>query len=137
MQIYIKNVNIKSLNYDLEKANKRLHIVDGLIKAESIIDEIVTPASVTSLVKRLNTQRNVSVDYAMIEDADHMYNNHLTDLYKVVGHYIIDAMKKRTPTKKRRGRRKKSEMMEEQDETLLLENDSEDSMDDDFGDDEE
>jgi hypothetical protein len=104
----------------------------GLI-TQGCADEIVTPSSVSTLVKRLNTQRNVSVDYAMIEDADHMYNNHLTDLYKVVGHYIIDAMKKKTPAKKRRGRRKKAEIMEEQDDTLLLTNEADDDLlDDDF-----
>ena len=106
----------------------------GLI-TQGCVDEIVTPSSVTTLVKRLNTQRNVSVDYAMIEDADHMYNNHLVDLYKIVGNYVIDAMKKKTPTKKRRGRRKKVEMQEEQ-ETLLLGNENEDiDTDEDFEDD--
>ena len=96
-------------------------------------DESVTPASVTALVKRLNTQRNVSVDYAMVEDADHMYNNHLVDLYKITGNYIIDAMKKKTPIKKRRGRRKKNDMEDIGDEeTLLLETDD---TADDFSDD--
>ena len=96
-------------------------------------DEIVTPASVTALVKKLNTQRNVSIDYALIEDADHMYNNHLVDLYKICGNYIIDAMKKKSPTKKRRGRRKKSELEGVDDEPLLLE--SEEGVEDDFDDD--
>ena len=106
----------------------------GLI-TQGCVDEIVTPSSVTTLVKRLNTQRNVSVDYAMIEDADHMYYNHLVDLYKIVGNYVIDAMKKKTPAKKRRGRRKKVEMQEEQ-ETLLLGNENEDiDTDEDFEDD--
>jgi hypothetical protein len=103
---------------------------------DGIYAEIVAPSSVTSLVKRLNTQRNVSVDYALVEDADHMYNNHLVDLYKIAGHYIIDAMKKKAPTRKRRGRRKKSEL--ENDEPLMLENDTYDSHDettvDDFDD---
>ena len=93
----------------------------GLI-TQGGIDEIVMPSSVTTLVKRLNTQRNVSVDYALIEDADHMYNNHLVDLYKITGHYIIDAMKKKSPIRKRRGRRKKSEL---DDEMLMIGNDTE------------
>ena len=110
----------------------------GLV-TQGNIDEIVTPSSVTTMVKRLNTQRNISVDYALIEGADHMYNNHLVDLYKIAGHYIIDAMKKKAPTRKRRGRRKKSEM---EDDTLLLESDNDsmnediDDMNDDFADDE-
>ena len=108
----------------------------GLI-TQGGIDEIVIPASVTSLVKRLNTQRNVSVDYALIEDADHMYNNHLVDLYKISGHYIIDAMKKKAPARKRRGRRKKSELEED---VLMIESDTENDdnidtlPDDDFDD---
>jgi alpha/beta superfamily hydrolase len=97
-------------------------------------DEIVNPAQVTSLAKRLNMQRNVDVDYALIEDADHMYNNHLVDLYKVAGNYILDIINKKTPQKKRRGRRKKSDILE--DEMLLLEEQAsqDNSFDDDFDD---
>lgn len=104
----------------------------GLI-TQGCIDEIVTPASVTALVKRLNTQRNVSVGYAMVEEADHMYNNHLVDLYKITGNYIIDAMKKKTPAKKRRGRRRKNDLEDMgEDETLLLEaEDTAEDFDDD------
>lgn len=107
----------------------------GLI-TQGCMDEIVTPASVTALVKRLNTQRNVSVGYAMVEEADHMYNNHLVDLYKITGNYIIDAMKKKTPAKKRRGRRKKNDLEDmSEDETLLLEADeAAEDFDDDFSD---
>lgn len=106
----------------------------GLITQGSI-DEIVNPASVTSLVKKLSTQRNVEVDYALIDGADHMYNNHLVDLYKVAGHYIIDAVKKGGPARKRRGRRRKSEI-ESENETLLLEsNESSAELDDDAADD--
>ena len=93
-------------------------------------DEIVNPQSVAALAKRLNVQRNVEVDFALIEEGDHMYNNHLVDLYKIAGNYIIGAMQKKTPQKKRRGRRKKIEMQEE--EPLLLEDDSEDTDDVDF-----
>ena len=106
----------------------------GLV-TQGCVDEIVTPASVTALVKRLNTQRNVSVDYAMVGEADHMYNNHLVDLYKIVGNYVIDAMKKKTPAKKRRGRRKKNEL--EENDPLLIGAEAEDEADefeDDFDD---
>ena len=92
-------------------------------------DEIVTPAMVEVMARRLNQQRNVEIDFAMIEEGDHMYNNHLKDLYKVVGQYVISAMQRRAPIKKRRGRRKKSELEEE----LLLENETdteEDYIDD-------
>lgn len=93
-------------------------------------DEIVNPHQVATLAKRLNMQRNVSVDFAMIEAGDHMYNNHLTDLYKVAGNYVLDVLSHKTPVKKRRGRRKKSEMAEG---TVMIE--SEVSDDDTFSDD--
>ncbi|MEE6207339.1 MAG: alpha/beta hydrolase [Alphaproteobacteria bacterium] len=89
-------------------------------------DEIVTPSMVETMARKLNQQRNVEIDFAMIEDGDHMYNNHLKDLYKVAGQYVISAMQRRAPVKKRRGRRKKSEIEDE----LLLENDIETEEDD-------
>jgi alpha/beta superfamily hydrolase len=73
-------------------------------------DEITTPSTVETMARRLNNQRHVEIDFAMIEDGDHMYNNHLKDLYKVSGQYVISAMQRRAPLKKRRGRRKKSEL---------------------------
>ena len=85
-------------------------------------DEIVNPQSVAVMAKRLNTQRNVEVDFALIEEGDHMYNNHLVDLYKIAGNYIIGAMQKKTPQKKRRGRRRKSELEAGEGENLLLAN---------------
>lgn len=98
-------------------------------------DEIVNPHLVTTLAKRLNMQRNVSVDFALIEDGDHMYNNHLVDLYKVAGNYVLDVLNRKIPEKKRRGRRRKAEMIE--DESLLIESDVDnDEALDDFADDE-
>ena len=81
-------------------------------------DEIGDPALVEELATRLNTQRHIDVDFALIEDGDHIYNGCLVDLYKVVGNYVISALQKKAPAKKRRGRRKKSEIAEQ----LLLEN---------------
>ena len=79
-------------------------------------DEIDNPFLVETMARKLNQQRNVDIDFAMIEDGDHMYNNHLGDLYKVAGQYVISALQRRSPQKKRRGRRKKSEL----DDDLLL-----------------
>lgn len=76
------------------------------------IDEIALPAGAAQLARRLNQQRNISIDYALIEAGDHMYNGHLVDLYKVIANYIIGAVKQKTPQKKRRGRRKKLEMLD-------------------------
>ena len=96
-------------------------------------DDIVNPQSVAQLAKRLNTQRCVDVDFAQIEEGDHMYNSHLVDLYKIVGNYVISAAKRKTPEKKRRGRRKKTEILN--DEPLMLENDDMSDDLDDFDDD--
>ena len=98
-------------------------------------DEIVSPYQVEEMAHKLNQQRNVEIDFAMIEDGDHMYNNHLADLYKVSGQYVISALQRRTPLKKRRGRRKKSEF----DDDLLLEGPEEDDtmLDNEIEDDED
>ncbi|MDR1694352.1 MAG: alpha/beta hydrolase [Lactobacillaceae bacterium] len=100
-------------------------------------DDIVNPSSVSTLARRLNAQKSVQVDFALIEDADHMYNNHLVDLYKITGNYIINAMKKKTPQKKKRGRRRKSELVENEKENLMIaqEDNHNDDFDDDFDED--
>ncbi len=104
----------------------------GLI-VQGGMDEIGNPKMVEELAYRLNNQRHVDVDFAMIEDGDHMYNGHLVDLYKVVGNYVISALSKKAPAKKRRGRRKKSEIAEQ----MLLEGKSSEDTEDDYTDDEE
>ncbi len=94
-------------------------------------DDIVVPQTVSALAKRLNAQRSVSVDYACVEDADHMYNSHLVDLYKIVGNYVINSVNKKEPLKKRRGRRKKEEIEEQNDDVALLTDESDDFSDND------
>ena len=81
----------------------------GLI-VQGGIDEIANPTMVESMARHLNQQRSVDIDFAMIEEGDHMYNNHLADLYKISGHYVINALQRKAPQRKRRGRRKKSEI---------------------------
>ncbi len=90
-------------------------------------DEIVNPYLVETMARKLNQQRNVDIDFAMIEEGDHMFNNHLGDLYKVSGQYVISALQRRTPQKKRRGRRRKSDI---EDELLIESNSAEDMIDD-------
>lgn len=82
---------------------------NGLI-VQGGIDEIDNPAMVENMARHLNQQRNVDIDFAMIEEGDHMYNNHLADLYKISGQYVISALQRKAPIRKRRGRRKKSEI---------------------------
>lgn len=85
-------------------------------------DEIDNPEMVTDLAKRLNMQRHADVDYALIEEADHMYNGYLADLYKVAGNYILDILNHRhQPIKK--------EFTPEEEALMLAE--SEKSFDDD------
>lgn len=86
-------------------------------------DEITSPALVENMARHLNQQHHVEIDFAMIEDGDHMYNNHLKDLYKVSGQYVIHAMQRRTAEKKRQSAER----------DLLLQN--ENNADDDYIDD--
>ena len=67
----------------------------------------------------------------MIEDGDHMYNGHLTDLYKIVGNYVIGAVQRKKPQKKRRGRRRKTELTGEEGDLSLIGVDGEAEADDD------
>jgi len=90
-------------------------------------DEIVNPRQVASLAKHLNMQRNIDVGFAMVEEGDHMYNNHLTDLYKVSGNYVLDVLNHRLPSQKRRGRHKKAP----EDTPLLIEKETSNVSDDD------
>lgn len=87
-------------------------------------DEIVPPQLVSSLARRLNAQRHVDIDFAIIEEGDHMYNNHLTDLYKVTGNYILDVLNNRKPKK-----RPVPQADEEDDDLLLLEEDDDEDLD--------
>jgi len=90
-------------------------------------DEVVKPVEdVVKLAKQLNRQRHVEIDFAMIEDGDHMYNERLKDLYKVCGNYVISAMQKRPVITAPRP--------EDEDEELLLENDADDEVLDDYDD---
>ncbi len=84
-------------------------------------DEIVQPQSVALLAKHLNQQHNAEIDFAMIEEGDHMYNNHLKELYKVSGQYVINAVRRYAQMPRHIGKRK----LVTSDE-YLLENSSDD-----------
>ncbi len=66
----------------------------------------------------------------MIEDGDHMYNGHLTDLYKIAGNYVISAVQRKKPQKKRRGRRRKNELTGEESDLPMISADNETEVDD-------
>ena len=91
-------------------------------------DEIDDPEQVALLAKRLNMQRHADIDYALIEEGDHMYNNHLVDLYKVAGNYVLDIINhRRAPVKK---------VFTPEEEAMILANEAmmdEDEDDEDMG----
>ncbi len=93
-------------------------------------DEIVNPAEVERMARRLNQQRHVEIDFAMIEDGDHMYNERLKDLYKVSGQYVISAMMRRPQIMR-------PSPSDDEDDDLLLESDVDDDLLDDYDDDDE
>lgn len=96
----------------------------GLI-VQGGVDEIDNPSLVENLARRLNQQRNVDIDFAMIEDGDHMYNNHLADLYKVSGQYVISAMQRRSQSPKQRARRKKTDFIEADNSEISMDGEEE------------
>ena len=96
----------------------------GLI-VQGGVDEIDNPSMVENLARRLNQQRNVDIDFAMIEDGDHMYNNHLADLYKVSGQYVISAMQRRSQSPKQRARRKKTDFIEADNSEISMDGEEE------------
>ncbi|MBR3662109.1 MAG: alpha/beta hydrolase [Alphaproteobacteria bacterium] len=96
----------------------------GLI-VQGGVDEIDNPSMVENLARRLNQQRNVDIDFAMTEDGDHMYNNHLADLYKVSGQYVISAMQRRSQSPKQRARRKKTDFIEADNSEISMDDEEE------------
>ena len=58
-------------------------------------------------------------------------NMNLTDLYKIVGNYVIGAVQRKKPQKKRRGRRRKTELTGEEGDLPLIGVDGEAEADDD------
>lgn len=59
-----KQVYIRGFNYDLNKINERLHIIDGLLKAISMIDEVVRTIKSSSDTRSANIalQKLLSID---------------------------------------------------------------------------
>lgn len=51
-------------------------------------DMIVTPSAVEKLAAKLNLQRGISVDYKLIQGADHFFSQQLNELSKHVTEYL-------------------------------------------------
>ncbi|MBR3501847.1 MAG: alpha/beta hydrolase [Alphaproteobacteria bacterium] len=90
-------------------------------------DKIVPPMSSANLARHLNQQRNIEVDFALIDDGDHMYNGHLKDLYKVTGQYVLNVLHRRTPIVKKATPTKSiidtSSLMDQEEEDDYLDDD--------------
>jgi alpha/beta superfamily hydrolase len=54
-------------------------------------DKVVPPASVQKLVDKLNSQRNLEIDYRLIPGADHFFGNQLDVLTKHIDDYLEAA----------------------------------------------
>lgn len=52
-------------------------------------DEVVSAPDVDALVKKLNSQRNISVQYDIIKGAGHSFDGYMPDLVSIVKDYII------------------------------------------------
>jgi len=55
-------------------------------------DELVPPASVEKLVTKLNNQKNLEIDYRLIEGANHFFHDRLQDLESQVESYLAQVM---------------------------------------------
>lgn len=57
-------------------------------------DEIVPEQSVANLANKLNVQKNVDIEYEMMEDADHMFTDNLKNIHITTTKYVTQRMKK-------------------------------------------
>lgn len=55
-------------------------------------DEIVPTASVAKLVDKLKSQRNLQIDYRIIEGANHFFYDHLDELSATVDDYLAKVI---------------------------------------------
>ncbi|HSR56137.1 MAG TPA: dienelactone hydrolase family protein, partial [Alphaproteobacteria bacterium] len=56
-------------------------------------DELVPPADVAALAKKLATQRDITIDHREIEGANHFFSEQLDELTEIVGDYLDAALK--------------------------------------------
>ena len=54
-------------------------------------DSIVTPSSVEKLATKLDQQRGITVDFTLIEEADHFFANKLPLLSSHIGQYLDES----------------------------------------------
>ncbi|GBG97181.1 DNA topoisomerase IV subunit A [Lactococcus termiticola] len=61
-----QEVIVKRSQYDLRRAEKRLHIVDGLIKMVSILDEVV--ATIRASENKSDAKENIKISFGFTEE---------------------------------------------------------------------
>ena len=64
--------------------------VSGLV-VQGDRDEVVAEAAVGKLVHKLHNQREITIDYQVVEGANHFFHNHLDDLSAAVVEYLSHA----------------------------------------------
>lgn len=57
-------------------------------------DEVIPQASVDKLAQKLQKQKNIKIDYRVIEGSDHFFQDHIDDLNKHVNDYLDKVLTK-------------------------------------------
>lgn len=65
----------------------------GLI-IQGTSDEVITESSVTALAKKLSQQKNIEIDYKVIEGASHFFENHMDELTAAIRDYVEKQQRK-------------------------------------------
>ena len=79
-------------------------------------DSIVEEEAVSKLVSKLDAQRNISINYKVIGQADHFFRNHMDNLNEYINEYLsenIEVIRKRgvvRPDRRRRQLPKKQDL---------------------------
>jgi alpha/beta superfamily hydrolase len=55
-------------------------------------DDVVPPASVAKLVEKLNSQRNLEIDYRIVAGANHFFHDRMDELNKHLADYLTKAL---------------------------------------------
>ena len=86
--------------------------VSGII-VQGDADDIALIADTETLVDLNHNQKNVHVEYAVIESADHFFSKHMDEFDEVINSYIQDRLENRVVSsvvkqrKRSKGRKKK------------------------------
>jgi alpha/beta superfamily hydrolase len=56
-------------------------------------DQIVPVATVDKLAQKLGSQKNITIDYRIIQGADHFFTNKIEHLEAQVSDYLVQARK--------------------------------------------